>query len=575
VAGDSSLNRRPGSRGERARDGSGAGGGRRWAWLLAYAAATFFFLPQRLPGGAVLDLGLALGVAAPALWLMGLAGLGPRHAARVGFAAAWLAHAGAFYWLYVATVRHGGAAPWLGVAAPAALALFPALIISMGARACAWAWFTRAGRASPLVAALLWVAMDHVRGSALGGFPWATLGYSQHANPTLLPVASVTGVLGLTFVTALAGAALWRAATGGPRRSWGLALAFVALVHALGVLAISKPLGEGEVVRIAAIQGNIEQGVKWSPEWGARTLDTYEAWTREAAAQGARLIVWPETAVPGALELDEASRERLSALARETGAALVVGSVGVELDPAGDAVLRFFDSAFVIAADGRSAGRYDKSKLVPFGEYVPFRPLLGSFVTAMARGVATGDVSAGARPRTLELAARAPPLDRRPEEGGGDPVAEAGPDLRLGIAICYEVLFPEIVRLFVADGAGVLLAITNDAWYGRSGAPHQLLAMTAVRAAETGVWIVRAANTGVSAIIDARGRVRDETEIFEAGFVIGDVPVMSPDTSRSFYVRHGDWFARVCWLGLGGLALSAHRQRRKTLRDTEEEGHDD
>ena len=130
-----------------------------------------------------------------------------------------------------------------------------------------------------------------------------------------------------------------------------------------------------------------------------------------------------------------------------------------------------------------------------------------------------------------------------------------------GVPICYELLFPDLTRRFVADGAQVLLAITNDAWYGRTGAPYQFLAMTAVRAAENGVWVARAANTGVSAIIDSRGRVRSQTRIFERDLVVADVPLRAPPVGGTFYSRHGDLFVGLCGAGIVGLALAGPLRR--------------
>jgi apolipoprotein N-acyltransferase len=167
------------------------------------------------------------------------------------------------------------------------------------------------------------------------------------------------------------------------------------------------------------------------------------------------------------------------------------------------------------------------------------RGLIGRFASAVARGMAPDDVSAGSGPRAVSL-----------------PLADGGPAVSAGVVICYELLFPDLVRRFVADGAGVLLAITNDAWYGRTGAPYQFLAITALRAAENRVWLARAANTGVSAFIDAAGRVRDETPIFEGGMLVADVPLRPAPVGGSFYTRHGDWFARGCLLAVVVLALA-------------------
>ncbi len=140
--------------------------------------------------------------------------------------------------------------------------------------------------------------------------------------------------------------------------------------------------------------------------------------------------------------------------------------------------------------------------------------------------------------------------------------------MRIGAVICYELLFPDLVRRFAADGAELLLAITNDAWYGRTGAPYQFLAMTALRSAETGLWTARAANTGVSGFIDARGRVVETTPLFEAHWRVMDVPRHPNPESATFYVRHGDVFAATCWLLCIGLAGRAWRGNR--VRETRE-----
>ncbi len=286
------------------------------------------------------------------------------------------------------------------------------------------------------------------------------------------------------------------------------------------------------------MQGNIDQGQKWDPEAAVRTLTLYEELTREAAARGAVLVLWPETAAPGFPEPvppglgSNPLRDRLRRLSEETGVVLVAGALGGEPSAARD-------SAFVFAPGVPGWQRYDKSHLVPFGEYLPFRRFIGGFVNAIARGSASTDVQAGPGPRALEI-----------------------PELAsVGVPICYELLFPDLVRRFRADGAELLLAITNDAWYGRTGAPYQFLAITALRSAESGVWTARAANTGVSALIDGRGRVREQTKIFERDVLVADVPTRTgPPT---LYARVGDRLIWMCWGAVAvGLLISGLRTRR-------------
>ncbi|RIL04401.1 MAG: apolipoprotein N-acyltransferase [Proteobacteria bacterium] len=516
---------------------------RRAAWLAGFALVFFLSFPHPI-GGRVLDLGLFASWLAPALLLLGLRGLAPRPAAGAAFAAGLAAHAALYHWIYVATVSYGHAPTPVGVGAAIALALYPAAFFAaFGAGASA---LRRTRLASPFALAALWLALEHARTVFATGFPWGLLGYAQHDNTALLAWAPLAGVWAPGFAVALGSAALaalWEARTSGRgARGALLAIASVAAAIGAGALDLARDGAQpAETVRVAVLQGNVDQDVKWSPEWAERTLAGYEALSRRAGEAGAAVIVWPETAVPGSPDHDAVLADRLAALARETNAALVVGAVGVE--PVREGGVRYYDSAFVVSPDGVFADRYDKTHLVPFGEYVPFRDFLGRFVSAIARGAATTDVSPGAVPRALAI-----------------PLPD-GSALTAGVPICYELLFPDGVRRFTKDGAELLLAITNDAWYGRTGAPYQFLVMTAMRSAENRVWTARAANTGVSAMIDDRGRVRMQTDLFVQDLLVADIPRRPAPVGGSFYARHGDWLPGACWIALGGLAIAARWRR--------------
>ncbi len=517
----------------------------RLGWLAGFAIAWFLAFPHPI-AGVVLDLGFALGWVAPALLLRGLDGLPPRRATRAAFLAGWAAYSLVFHWICVAVVDYGHASPLIGVGASIGLALYPAAFFA--AFGAAWSALGRARLASPFAAAALWVALEHTRTFVATGFPWALLGYTQHANAALMATTPIAGVWGPAFAVALAGAAL------ATHRAWPrtslAAFGVVAAVLAAGTIdALRPPTEPLDTVRVAVLQGNVDQDVKWSPDFAEKTLADYEALSRRAAEQGAQVIVWPETAVPGSPDYDPSVAERLAKLAAETRASLVVGAVGIKrIRPSG---ARFFDSAFVYGPDGARLDRYDKSHLVPFGEYIPFGDLLGRFVHAIARGAASTDVTPGEAVRAVSI-----------------PLASGG-TLSVGVPICYELLFPDGVRRFVAGtsdrgGAELLLAITNDAWYGRTGAPYQFLVMTAFRSAENRVCTARAANTGVSALIDERGRVRMQTNLFEQTLLVGDVPRRPAPWGGSFYTRHGDWLPAACWAALAGLAVAAWRRRGAT-----------
>jgi apolipoprotein N-acyltransferase len=383
----------------------------------------------------------------------------------------------------------------------------------------------RRGRGWALLAVpFLWVAAEWGRGHVMGGFPWGSLGYSQHQQLAVIQVAELAGVWGVSFVVAAVNAALAGTVLLPRRRALaglGLAAALVAATVGFGAWRLGEPAGAGEVT-VAVMQPAIEQPLKWSPEHTTRTLAVYGELTRRAARERPDLIVWPETASPTILRQD---RELVAAL-REVAAAwrvsLLVGSIDVP-DGRPDELR---NTAFLLTEQG-IAGRYDKIHLVPFGEYVPLSGVIG-FVRSWAEFIS--EMTPGTRA-----------------------VVFPGPPAPFGVVICYEGIFPALVRRFVAGGARLLVNMTNDAWFGRTSGPLQHLAMYPLRAVEHRIAVVRAANTGVSAIIAPSGRIVRSLGLFERDNLIERVPLRGGET---LYTRLGDWLA---WLAVGvsGLALAA------------------
>jgi predicted amidohydrolase len=258
---------------------------------------------------------------------------------------------------------------------------------------------------------------------------------------------------------------------------------------------------------VAIVQGNIDQGVKWDPAWQSKALQLYRYLTLEAARERPRLIVWPETAVPFFLREDP-RRAELETLARAAGAYLLVGAPDRLSEQSRN-------SAFLVGPDGRMLGQYDKRHLVPFGEYVPLRRLL-FFVNVLAGG-GIGEFAPGKEATVFST-----------------------PAGRFGVVICYEAIFPGEVREFFLGGADFLVNITNDAWFGRSAAPAQHLAMAAFRAVENRAYLVRAANTGISAIVAPDGRIVRSSGLFTPAVLSAPI---TPRAGVSFYTRYGDLFA--------------------------------
>lgn len=553
---------------------------RHWA-LGLYALLTPLAFPHALPGGGSIDLGIVLAWGVPAALVIGTFGLAPRAAARSAFVASMVGHFLLFHWFMVVTVVYGGMPAWLGGLAP----LVPALYVSIFTALFAAGWALLSGGDRPSAARLgspfslalsgaaLWVAVDWARGHFLGGFPWATLGYALHLDLPLLAFSRWGGVYMLSFFAALLGIAiaLWIGERNAAARNALVGtVAGIALAHGVGGMLQGDVPEAAPRLRVAAIQGNIEQGQKWDASRRRQIFDTYLRLSEEAATQGAQWIVWPETAVPGYLEYDAALRSKLAELAGRYDVTFFVGGMGLDLDEDSGRPAAFYDSAFVMDPTGRLVDRYDKTHLVPFGEFVPLRGLLGHVFESLATGLATSDVTPGPAPRILMIEAGRTDVSTSPPRAPGAP--EALPLAhRVGIPICYELLFPHLVRQFGAQQAGLLLAITNDAWYGRTGAPHQFLAMTALRAAESGLFTVRAANTGISAVIEPNGRVRQASPLFEEAVIVGEIRVQE-GAEATFYARFGDVFAAICigWTSLWGARMFF--DRRGTLDRAQEEG---
>ncbi|HXE79866.1 MAG TPA: apolipoprotein N-acyltransferase [Vicinamibacterales bacterium] len=434
--------------------------------------------------------------------------------ARRGFVGGWLCgvvyFAGTIYWTGGVMARYGGIDPALAAAIAglliAFLALFPGVFGIVQSHLT-----VRYGPRAVLLAPFVWTATELGRTWLFGGFPWALVGYSQ---TTVLPVAqlaSVTGVYGLSALIVFVSAAAALAVTGRGRERWvapSAATALVAVTALWGSVRIedARLLRTGTPLQVGLVQGNVPQDRKWDPAFARDILSDYLEASRAAADRGARLIIWPESATP--FTFDQNPRgEAIRMLARERRVWILFGSDEVDAkDPSVS-----YNSAFLIGPDGSTAGVYRKVQLVPFGEYVPFRRLL-FFAKPLVQAV--GDFAPGEGPVPL-------------------PFAEG----ILTTAICYEVVYPALIREGVLAGSTLLTTITNDAWFGRSSAPYQHFEMAAMRAIEQGRYLARSANTGISGIVDPYGRVIAASGLFESAVIVEQVRLIA---ERTIYARIGD-----------------------------------
>lgn len=427
----------------------------------------------------------------------------------------WVSHA-----FQVDAAKHAWQIPFVLTLLPGGLALFPAL-------ACAAATpFRRSHlRLALALAAALGLA-QYLRGHVLTGFPWNIAAYGWGAVPEILQSTSVLGAYGLGVLTIALGTSLgllFVANAGRQRLLPVVLLGLFAVLWVWGALRLSEAVPSVPDVRVRIVQPNIAEAEKFDPRFAVRNWNRLLELSRSPSAVPPTHIVWPESAVPFFLEKEPAALDEITVLTGNSHV-LITGAPRVAMGS--DGAQDYYNSVYIFGHRGEVLGIYDKFHLVPFGEYLP----LESFFHALGidRLVnSPGSFSAGPGPRTFALA--------------GAPA--------VGPLVCYEVIFPG--QVVGKPRPGWLVNVTNDAWFGTFSGPYQHLLIAQVRAIEEGLPIVRAAGTGVSAIIDPKGRIVAELGMDRMGVLDGALPAALPAT---FYAEHGDLLYVVLVILMGGLA---------------------
>lgn len=489
---------------------------------------------------------LGLGCAAWAAFVplfFAVEGAGKGKGFMLGFLCGLVYFAGTVYWVVNSMYFYGGVPVWISVFVMLALAAYLSLFTA------AFGLFLpvmleRSGNVPRAVLVpSVWVVLEYLRGYLFTGFPWVLLGYSQARYTPLVQIADITGVWGVSFLVMSVNTALFlvirrflKKGAAFPFREAALAVVLLASTVVYGFVRIGMvdretPAWKGVIAGVA--QGAIDQGVKWDRSFQEKTLDIYRELSLKAAGAGAGLIVWPETAVPFYLGADRLNDGVVEAAARDARSYVLTGSPSYSYNLATGST-SYFNSAYLISPGGAIVGKYDKVHLVPFGEYVPLKRFL-PFVKKLTAGV--GDFSEG--PGAIPIM----------YDGGG-----------IGVLICFEAIFPDIARTAVKNGAALLVNITNDGWFGRSSAPYQHLEMSAMRAVENKAYLLRSANTGISAVVDPAGRIIDSIPLFEKGVMVDRVGLRNGPLT--FYSMYGDIFAYGCFVFTGIAVFLAVKKGR-------------
>ena len=444
-----------------------------------------------------------------------------RQALLLGFITGVVGYVGIIYWIAYVVVNYGYLPIYLGIILMLLLACYLSVYLAIFATGIV---YLKNKIPLYLIAPVLWVCLEYCKSQLFTGFPWENLGYSQYLNLYLIQFADILGVYGLSFLIILVNVSLFEIFTKRSKREYIITAAvslFLISVYIYGIFrvnSIDKTLQNPSTpsMEVSLIQGNIDQSIKWNENFQKETLNIYEGISLKNVPASGGLIIWPETAVPFNFQDENDLRRQIRNLSIKTKSNFMFGSMSYSRR---SHQIDFYNSAYLLSPEGEVKGRYDKVHLVPYGEYVPLRNVF-PFIKGLTAGI--GDFSTG---------------------DGYSPLSSAG--RKIGVLICYEGILPFATRMYKKESAEILVNITNDAWFGTTSAPYQHLSMTIFRAVETRLYLVRAANTGISAIIDPRGHIVEQTNIFQKDALKGKVKFLKIPT---FYAEYGDILVSVCFM---------------------------
>lgn len=463
--------------------------------------------------------------------LFALQSLPPRSAFYIGLTTGGTHYLTLLYWLIPMMETYGNISLWLGTCLIFLLALYLGLYVA------AFSVILKRFCIQPLsmffLIPVLIVSFEYLRSLLFSGFPWELLGYSQYNRLSLIQISDITGVYGVSFLVALVNGAIFiillhltkgrwqnllvsKKVVAGSAGLTALMLAAVILYGNQRIKAVDLLQSGSPVAKISVIQGNIDQSKKWEQEYQQTTVDKYIRLSLSTSSESPELIVWPETATPFyflsryQLYLTRLIQEGV----KRSGAFFLVGSPSYERN---DNKIEYYNSAYLLNPEGNSIGKYSKVHLVPYGEYIPLKKWF-SFLGKLVAQV--GDFKSGKKGSTLKWG-----------------------ENRIGIQICFEIIFPELARAMAKNQAALFVNITNDAWFGTSSGPYQHFSMTIFRSVENKRALVRSANTGISGFIDPCGRILSKTPLSTEAVLTQTVPLMETET---VYTLFGDLFALVC-----------------------------
>ncbi len=368
-----------------------------------------------------------------------------------------------------------------------------------------------------------WIFLEYIKTYLFTGFPWLLAGYSLWKIPELLQIASVTGIYGLSFFVVLINTITAESLTSKKVKPIFIALLLIVILYIYGSIAINR-LDINPGYKVSILQGNISQYKKYKSRYNEEILNVYSQLNKKTAENKPYLTVWPETSTPKAISTNIDMENFIKRLAENSGAYHIVGSVEQGRG-------YYYNSAYTVSPTGEISKPYRKIHILPFGEYFPFRSIISLFADIINE---LGDFDAGSEYKILE----------------------AG-DFNAGTGICFESILPGLVRNFFKNGANIFVNITNDAWFLKTAGPYQHFIHSVVRAVENRTYVIRSANTGISAIISPAGRIMKKTELLETTVLNGMAGINEENT---LYTAYGDIFTFACFLITIVMILIGYRR---------------
>lgn len=375
------------------------------------------------------------------------------------------------------------------------------------------------------LAPFLWVSFEYIITHILTGFPWGLIGYSQYQNIYFIQMASVTGIYGVSFALVLVQSLFLLFVVHKKKPPFFFALSLILLIYVAGYITVKSTPKTEDTFKASVIQGNISSEIDWNKKTDEEIrnlFDRHLTLSRKAVEEGSRLIVWAELSVPLCFScpygIYEEFKEKIYQFVQETDSTILLGTNEVKKSPEGNS---YYNAAIGLNPD-HSTTQYNKMHLVPFGEYTPYKKVF-SFISKFTHAI--GELEPGSQYNFHFFR-----------------------DIKYSSPICYEIIFPDLVRKFIKKGGSFLITITNDGWYGKSSAPFQHFCIAVFRAVENRRYLLRSATTGISGIIDPYGRILRKSALDEETFLTENI---TPLQKITLYTRFGDV------LPIAGLTISA------------------